>query len=88
MRGSIITDSVDETKKIVDKLFNLENVTVFDFKNGFVPKDGKDFDPSNYADIKIILKVGSEANFEFEELVEIQIIQRVNLELKKLDHKL
>jgi len=88
LRASIITDSVDETKEIVKELFNLKNTKVYEFKNGFVPKKGEIFDPGKYADIKVILKVGSDESFEFEELVEIQIIQRVNLELKKLEHKL
>eukprot|EP00801_Mesodinium_rubrum_P002898 Mrub_02898.p1 GENE.Mrub_02898~~Mrub_02898.p1 ORF type:complete len:503 (+),score=78.46 Mrub_02898:28-1509(+) len=57
-------------------------------KNGFKPKDNKPFDPTQYADIKLILLVGSDDEYDFEELVEIQIIQRINLELKKIEHKL
>jgi hypothetical protein len=36
----------------------------------------------------LILLVCSELGYEYEEFVEIQIIKRINLELKKLDHKI
>lgn len=55
-------------------------------KNGF-GKPGEPFDPTKYADIKIILKLRG-VYFEYEELIEIQIIQRINLELKEIEHLL
>ena len=88
LRGSIITDSVEETEDIVEALLNLDNAKVYEFKNGYNPKEGETANRLKYADIKIILLIGSGDNFEFEELVEIQVIQRINLELKKLEHKL
>jgi len=60
---------------------------VVEVKNGFQDKEGKPFDPADYADIKIILLVGTDPHYQFEELVEIQIIQRVNLDLKKTSHR-
>ena len=83
---SLICDTPEETIKIVNA--NLKNVQVVQVKNGFEPKEGKEFDPTQYADIKMILLVGSGEDYQQEELVEVQIIQRINLELKKFEHKL
>ena len=69
-------------------MFGLNHAKVVEMKNGFQPKKGKTFNPPDYADIKLILLVGSDDGYDFEELVEIQVIQRINLELKKLEHKL
>lgn len=44
MRGSIISDSVDQTINIVDKIFQLDNVKVVSMKNGFQHEEGTQFD--------------------------------------------
>ena len=81
---SLICDTPEETLQIVNAINNLKNVQVVQVKNGFEPKEGEQFDPTQYADIKMILLVGSGEDYQQEELVEVQIIQRINLELKKL----
>lgn len=77
---------------MLEVITNLSETRVFQVKNGYIDKENKDngylVKSDQYADIKVILIVGSGDDYEYEELVEIQIIQRVNLELKKLDHKL
>lgn len=88
LRGSIISDSAAQTKHIVEEMLKLQDVHVISIKNGFKDKKDKPFNPDNYADIKLILVVGSGSDYEFQEIVEIQVIQRINLELKKLEHKL
>ena len=85
---SLICDTPEEAIQIVNAIYNLNNVQVVQVKNGFEPKEGEEFDPTQYADIKMILLVGSGEDYQQEKLVEVQIIQRINLELKKLEHKL
>ena len=59
LRGSIITDSAEATEKVVGALFTLGNAQVVAMKNGFQQEVGKEFDPNEYHDIKVILMVGS-----------------------------
>jgi len=88
LRGCIICDTIAESKKVFEVLTTLEmyGFDVVQVKNGF-GSPGLEFDPTKYADIKIILKMGGEY-FVYEELIEIQIIQRINLELKEIEHLL
>jgi hypothetical protein len=88
LRASVITDTPAESENVFDMLTSLPFAKVVEVKNGFQDKNGKPFDPADYADIKIILLVGSDPRYQFEELVEIQIIQRVNLDQKKIMHKI
>ena len=73
---------------IVAEMFGFKRAKIVAMKKGFKHKEGKTFNSTDYADIKLILLVGSGDGIDFEELVEIQVIQRINLELKKLEHKL
>jgi len=85
---SLISNSPEDTIDIVNAMNKLQNVKVVQVINGFETKEGEEFDPNKYADIKMILLVGSGEDYQWEELVEVQIIQRVNIELKKLENKL
>ena len=85
---SLICDTPEDTITIVNEMYKLNNVQVVQVKNGFETKEGEEFDPTKYADIKMILLVGSGEDYQQEELVEVQIIQRNNLQLKKIEHKL
>lgn len=44
LRGSIISDSADQTIKLVEKLFELDNIKVVSMKNGFEHEEGTEFD--------------------------------------------
>ena len=46
LRGSIITNSPENTYEVVQALFKLDKAKVVELKNGFVPKDGEVFDPT------------------------------------------
>jgi hypothetical protein len=61
---SLICDTPEETLQIVNAINNLKNVQVVQVKNGFEPKEGKEFDPTQYADIKMILLVGSGEDYQ------------------------
>ena len=87
LRGAVITDTPSQSEDVFDLLTSLPFAKVVEVKNGFQDKNGVPFDPADYADIKIILLVGTDPRYQFEELVEMQIIQRVNLDLKKIEHK-
>jgi len=64
LRMSLITDSPEETIEIVNAIYNLNNVQVVQVKNGFETKKGEEFDPTKYADIKMILLVGSGEDYQ------------------------
>jgi len=87
LRGSVISYSVEQTENILEVLSSIKNAKVYLFKNGFISTEDKPFMKENYADLKLIMIVGNEEEYEYQELVEIQIIQRINIQLKKLEHK-
>jgi len=63
LRGSIITDSYEETKSVFEAITNLEYARVYHVKNGFnnmFDKEGNLTDSTKYADIKVILLVGTD----------------------------
>jgi len=83
----VTSDSPEQTKEIFKVLTSIPNTKVVQVKNGFQNnKDGTAFNPAEYADIKLILLIDLEGQ-KYQELMEVQIIQRVNVELKKLEHK-
>jgi len=84
---SLISNSPEDTLAIINAMHKLQNVQVVQVINEFETDEGKEFDPNNYANIKMILLVGSGEDYQYEELVEVQIIQRINLELKNLENK-
>ena len=60
LRGSIITDSPEETLRVFNAITSMQSARVLLVKNGFKAKKGKPFNPEDYADIKVIFIVGSE----------------------------
>ena len=60
LRGSIITDSPEETLRVFNAITSMKSAHVLLVKNGFKVKKGKPFNPEDYADIKVIFIVGSE----------------------------
>ena len=46
LRGSIIIDSPEKTKTVVESLFKLDKAKVVQLKNDFVLKEGEIFDPT------------------------------------------
>ena len=61
---SLISNSPEDTIAIVNAMHKLQNVQVVQVKNGFEPKEGEEFDPTKYADIKMILLVGSGEDYQ------------------------
>ena len=61
---SLISNSPEDTIAIVNAMHKLQNVQVVQVKNGFEPKEGEQFDPTQYADIKMILLVGSGEDYQ------------------------
>lgn len=81
-----------EAKKIFNSLCNLDGFEVIEVKNGFKDKVNPDgsitpFDPTKYADIKIILRLIDE-KYLYNELIELQIIPKINMDIKEIEHKL
>ena len=64
LRGSIITDSPEETLRVFNAITSMQSARVLLVKNGFKSKEGKQFNPEEYADIKVIFIVGSEKEYE------------------------
>lgn len=64
LRGSIITDSPEETLRVFNAITSMHSARVLLVKNGFKAKEGKQFNPEEYADIKVIFIVGSEKEYE------------------------
>eukprot|EP00801_Mesodinium_rubrum_P000321 Mrub_00321.p1 GENE.Mrub_00321~~Mrub_00321.p1 ORF type:complete len:1185 (+),score=201.55 Mrub_00321:73-3555(+) len=92
LRGCIIVKNPHEAKQIFNALCNLDGFEVIEVKNGFKDKINKDgtitpFDPTKYADVKIVLRLIDE-KYMYNELIEIQIIPQINMELKEIEHKL
>lgn len=58
LRGCVICDNIAESKKVFEVLTSLQSIglDVVQIKNGF-GKPGEEFDPTKYADIKVILKL-------------------------------
>jgi len=88
----IIVKSAREAKRVFDALCYLDGLEVIEVKNGFKDKVNKDgsitpFDPSKYADIKIVFQL-TDTKYMYQELIEIQIIPKINLDLKEIEHKL
>lgn len=86
LRGSVTSYSPQQTKTIFDLITSLPNTKVVKVKNGFADKNGKKFDPAEQADIKVILLIEN-PDQKYDELMEVQIIQAVNVDIKKIMHK-
>lgn len=88
----IIVKTPNEALKVFNALCGLDGFDVIEVKNGFKDKVNKDgsitpFDPLKYADIKIVLKL-TDTKYLYQELIEVQIIPKINLDLKEIEHKL
>jgi len=83
LRGSVLVKHAREVKQALDLLKKSKDFLILEVKNGFNSQRWMD-DPSNYADVKVILCTTS---LEFNELVEFQFIMELNMDLKRLEHK-
>jgi len=83
LRCSIVCSTPAVTERVFRWITTLTNFAVVEVKNNFE----KAYDAVQYADIKVILRVAGE-DYEFEELLEVQLIQEINIAFKRLDHKL
>jgi len=81
-----VTETAEETKAVVAALTARNPwFTVYAIKNGFLDATKK---PGDYCDIKVILKTQREVSGDFDELVEVQIIQSKFIEFKRCEHRL
>lgn len=74
-----------ETEAVLKALTSDDNTyfTLYMFKNGF-----QKYEAGKYCDIKLILKSTNKLNEEFEELIEVQLIQSIFIEFKRCEHKI